>query len=371
MNNKLKSGLCIGLDFKGNLEDYINFINLTNAEIYKFNPAFNPQITLELSEYLHTNNITWIYDAKLGDVHHTNKEYAKYVFETLKADAVTLNPYVGFDALQPFFEYKDKTSFVLCKTTNKGSDFLQNVCYKKIIKHIKNKENLGIVFAGNKEEELINISKELKNNLILSPGIGAQGGKVIDKNNNIIYSVSRSIINSLSPRKSADIYRYKIDNDFLFSKIEKYIKKGKFLLSSGIESNFYVDLKSLSGDIELFDFITDLLAENIQSDAILGIASGSISYATAVALKTNKPFGYIRLKNKEYGTSKNIEGLNNKKIKSITIIEDVLTTGKSVKKAIQIAESHGFVVDKVICVVDRSSLNKNIKNVESLLRLYS
>ena len=75
----IKPGLCVGLD----TQDYERIINTVKADVFKVNPAFNPNSTKDIAKLLNDRNIPWIYDAKLGDVMHTNAYYAKYVFEEL------------------------------------------------------------------------------------------------------------------------------------------------------------------------------------------------------------------------------------------------------------------------------------------------
>jgi orotate phosphoribosyltransferase len=364
----IKPGLCVGLDFNASFEEYVKYIELVSADVYKVNPAFfNLKCIKEISLYFKENNIAWIYDAKFGDVTHTNQAYAEYVFEELDASAVTLNPFAGLDALEPFLSYKDKISFILCKTTNNQKNFLQESFQETLISFIKDRVNAGVVFAGNLSEELEVISKRLeKTNYILSPGIGAQGGAISKHFGNVIFSVSRSIRNSPSPKRTANLLQYKINNYYLLDRISDYIIEGDFTLSSGIKSKYYVDLKSLTKDVDLFEFITDLIASNVSADAILGIESGSISYATGAALKLRKPFGFVRKSKKHHGTGNLVEGIS---ATEVTIIEDVLTTGKSLESAIKNAESCGFIVKEVIVIVNRNK-NYNLKyNLKSLIYL--
>lgn len=366
MKNLIKPGLCIGLDFKASIEEYIAYIKLVDADVYKVNPAFTSGYVVQLANYFRENNIAWIYDAKLGDVPHTNVAYAEYVFETLGASGVTLNPFVGMQALEAFFRYQNKISFILCKTTNKSADIFQKSCRENIINYIKDRPNLGIVYAGNSGEELESISKKLNKNIILAPGIGAQGGKICNHSGNVLFSVSRSVYDSSSPKKTADLFKYKINNKFLLEKISDYILKGEFVLSSGQISNYYIDLKSLTRDIHLFDYLTDLLTVGLKTKAVLGIESGSISYATAVALKAKVPLGFVRTKERSHATKNYVEGVAPTEV---TIIEDVLTTGKSLENAIQLAERSGFVIKQVLVLVNRNPKYKSKYNIESLLTL--
>ena len=91
---------------------------------YKINMAFYEVLGKQGYEILEKtvdytpNDILVILDGKRNDIGNTAKKYAQSLFETLKADAVTINPYLGSDGIKPFLEYKDKCSFVLCRTSN-------------------------------------------------------------------------------------------------------------------------------------------------------------------------------------------------------------------------------------------------------------
>ena len=199
---QIKNKICVGLDLEDNtcLFKIYKIIEQTKkyAYCYKINPAFyldNIKVFNLIIDYLNTNNLKWIYDGKLGDVKHTNIKYSKHIYENLNAWGTTLNPYVGKESLEPFFDFKNKINFLLCRTTNNKSEFIQNHTYKKVYKmaeHLKS----GLVVPANKIDYLNDAIKNNPETLILSPGIGAQGGKILTNNKNIIYSISRSIINS-------------------------------------------------------------------------------------------------------------------------------------------------------------------------------
>ena len=207
--------LCIGLDLiNKQVEDYKKLIDATKAycDFYKLNPAFfnDPNIILEIAEYLNCLKLQWIYDGKIGDVLHTNKHYANYIYRVLNASGVTLNPFVGFDALAPFIEYGDKYNFILCKTSNFGSKLIQDFAWKQITSFAYT-SNSGLVVAGNNVSFLKQIRDFNPKSLILSPGIGAQGGAIEETIQNVIYSVSRSIINAEYPGSVAMKYRQNIN----------------------------------------------------------------------------------------------------------------------------------------------------------------
>ena len=77
----------------------------------------------------------------------------KYVYEDLGASGATLNPYVGLEALRPFFKYKGKTNFILCKTTNKEHWIAQRSSWRDVVDFVK-KEKQGLVFPSNSESLL-------------------------------------------------------------------------------------------------------------------------------------------------------------------------------------------------------------------------
>ncbi len=128
-----------------------------------------------------------ILDFKRGDIGSTAAYYAQEGFEVYGADAVTLNPYMGGDTLEPFTRYADKGVFVLCKTSNPGSDELQGLelasggplylhVARRAAESWNSGKNLGLVVGATYPEELAKVRAEAPGLPILVPGIGAQGG---------------------------------------------------------------------------------------------------------------------------------------------------------------------------------------------------
>lgn len=375
--------ICIGLDYPQEtpIEIYIRTIENIDADWFKLNPAFNPRMVERVAVELNKRNKKWIFDGKVGDVSHTNEYYAQYIYEVLGASGTTLNPYVGFESLVPFFEYQDKVNFILCKTTNKGSGVIQDKNWRKILDFVKETKS-GLVFPATLPEDLLEVSKDLGDDcLILSPGVGAQGGSAFYDLKNVIYSASRSIIFSEDPIGSFssiknNLYVDDLETSSLTEKImlNGMIKWGDFTLSSGLKSDFYIDLRKISSHPDLFYEVSHELSKLVKSrNLILGVESASISLATSVGFILNRPFGYVRKTHKEHGSKRLVEGIEPRR-KKITLIEDVITTGKSVLKAIESAEREGYIINQVIAVVERSSevrdtlLEKGI-SFESLIKI--
>ncbi|MHB1086529.1 MAG: orotidine-5'-phosphate decarboxylase [Minisyncoccota bacterium] len=127
-----------------------------------------------------------ILDAKRADIGNTNQGYAVSAFDHLGADAITVHPYFGAEALEPFFERTDKGIIVLCRSSNEGSGELQLLdvggepLYKIVAKHVAEKwnsrGNCSIMVGATYPDELREVRAIVGDMPILIPGIGAQGG---------------------------------------------------------------------------------------------------------------------------------------------------------------------------------------------------
>jgi orotidine-5'-phosphate decarboxylase len=165
--------------------------------------AFKPQIAyfaanraedqLEaLIDHIHAScpGVPVILDAKRGDMGSTSEQYAREVFERYKADAVTLQPYQGYDALSPFLAYRGKGALILCRTSNASGDELQALrvksdagdepLYLHVARLVAERWNTsgqcGLVVGATYPDELADVRRVAEDLPILVPGIGAQGG---------------------------------------------------------------------------------------------------------------------------------------------------------------------------------------------------
>lgn len=148
-------------------------------------------------------------------------------------------------------------------------------------------------------------------------------------------------------------------------KDNQVVKYGKFTLSSGRESSYYVDMKRAITDPIILNKIAELITELIADDKIdkvAGPALGAIPIVTAVSLESSIPMLMIRKSKKDYGTSELIEGdLEDDDV--VVVVEDVTTTGNSLIKAIQAVSSNGGMVKRAFVVVDREEgAIENLKN---------
>jgi orotidine-5'-phosphate decarboxylase len=128
-----------------------------------------------------------ILDAKRGDIGNTARMYARALYEVLKADAVTVSPYMGKDAVQPFLEYPDKCAFILCLTSNEGAkDFqlsrmegkpLYELVAEKVLSW-NEKNNCGLVVGATYPDQLKRLREIAPTLPFLIPGVGAQAGEI-------------------------------------------------------------------------------------------------------------------------------------------------------------------------------------------------
>jgi len=209
---KKKSFLCIGLDTDINkipkhlltsddpiFEFNKQIVDATHhfAVAYKPNLAFYESLgskgwdSLEKTvEYIRsvTNDIFIIADAKRGDIGNTSAMYAKTFFSTYNFDGVTLAPYMGYDTVSPFLDYKDKWSIILALTSNKSASDFQYIndangkpLFENVLKTAQawgTNDQIMFVVGATKAEALQGIRKIAPDNFLLVPGVGAQGGSL-------------------------------------------------------------------------------------------------------------------------------------------------------------------------------------------------
>jgi orotidine-5'-phosphate decarboxylase len=129
-------------------------------------------------------------DAKRGDIGNTARAYARAVFTNLNCDAATVNPYLGFDSIEPFLEYRDRGVFILCRTSNAGAEDFQSLRCEmpasgpcRLFEVVADKArqwntygNIGLVVGATCPDELKLIREAHPEIPLLIPGVGAQGG---------------------------------------------------------------------------------------------------------------------------------------------------------------------------------------------------
>ena len=181
------------------------------------------QSLIKTVHYIHTTypTIPIILDAKRADIGLTSEQYAREVFDVIGVDAVTVNPYLGLDALVPFLKRKDKGIIILCRTSNPGASDFQDLkvegtpLYVKIAERVVlwNKEygNCLMVVGATWPKELKKMREIARDMFFLIPGVGTQGGNLqktlefglTKEKSGLIINVSRAIIYASSVRIEA------------------------------------------------------------------------------------------------------------------------------------------------------------------------
>ena len=251
----MNSLLCIGLDPHPELlselsgDGVYRFCASVIEETADLAAAFKPNIAfferfgsegidvLKSIITLIPEDIPVILDAKRGDIASTANAYVDAVFQQLGVDAVTINPYLGYDSIVPFVEDPTKGVFVLCKTSNPGASDLQDLLVSSpsleekkaaytLYEHVawlvdewNQNDNMGIVVGATQVKSLEKVRALAPDLWILAPGIGAQGGNLEaalrvglrQDGMGMLLPVSRTIARAQNKRKTANSLRQQIN----------------------------------------------------------------------------------------------------------------------------------------------------------------
>lgn len=199
------SFLCVGLDPDLSLIDPNQVVRLNKMLVdatadlacaYKPNLAIYESLgddahktLLKTLDYIRREcpDVPIIGDAKRGDIALCGESYAKTMFEVYGFDAVTANPYMGEDALEPFLRHGDRGVFILCRTSNPNSGDLQDLrlesgkyLYEKVAELAEDawneNDNVGLVVGATYPEDIRRVRDICPDMTFLIPGVGAQGG---------------------------------------------------------------------------------------------------------------------------------------------------------------------------------------------------
>ena len=202
--------LCVGLDpdtarfpgaLQGRTDAVFEFCRAIIDATAPYACAFKPQIAYfaalaaedqlqAICDYLNQRypDIPIVLDAKRGDIGATAEQYAREAFERYKADAVTVNPYLGFDSIEPYLQWTDKGVIVLCRTSNPGGSDLQflQVDGKPLYQHVARlvaqqwnaNGQCALVVGATFPQEIAAVRDIVGEMPLLVPGIGAQGGDI-------------------------------------------------------------------------------------------------------------------------------------------------------------------------------------------------
>jgi orotidine-5'-phosphate decarboxylase len=198
-----------------------------NASFFEALGAAGPAVLHDVIQHVHQTapDVPVIVDAKRADIASSNRGSVEYLFEYLGADATTVHPYLGGEALRPFLDYRSKGIFVLCRTSNPGAGELQDLLVggEPLFLHLaglvraewNRNSNCGLVVGATYPNELATVRSRAEDLPLLIPGIGAQGGEVeatvraaCHRHKLLAFiNISRSVIYASSGRDFADAAR--------------------------------------------------------------------------------------------------------------------------------------------------------------------
>jgi uridine monophosphate synthetase len=335
------------------------------------------------------DGIPVLLDAKRGDIGSTAGAYAQAAFETLGAGAVTVNPFLGGDAIAPFLKDAKKAAFILCKTSNPGSADLQDVALEGTPLYLRVAElgrqwntnsNVGLVVGATFPSELSAVRAAAPDLWILAPGIGAQGGKLQaavraglrEDGLGLLVPISRGISQAADPATSAKEFRDAINTTranplatkpFRYAKLADDLLRlgcvifGEFTLKSGKQSPIYIDLRRLVGDPAALARAATAYAgllRPLRFDRLAALPYAALPIGTAVSLQGGWPLVYPRKEAKEYGTKAAIEGIYQTD-ETVAVIDDLVTTGESKFEALEKLQAAGLRVTDIVVLINRGA----------------
>jgi len=344
-------------------------------------------------------HIPIILDAKHGDL-NSSTVLARTVFEEWQVDAITLSPYSGQDHIAPFLVYPSKAVFVLCCTSNPAARAVQEYpttespLYLHIVKESKTwgtPEQLGLEVGTTVPDVLARIRAIAPERVILARSIWTEGANFTNilaaglnaNGDGLLIPVPQDMLANDHPALAIQSLREEVNQarmqivregstcsvwlpDICLLNQHPYqdlilqlydigcILFGNFVQASGATFPYYVDLRKIISNPQIFHQILSAYADilkDLSFDRIAGIPYGSLPTATGLALRLNCPMIFPRKEVKAHGTRRLIEG-NFHPGETVLVVDDILISGKSVMEGAAKLKSAGLNVHDIVVFMD-------------------
>jgi uridine monophosphate synthetase len=344
-----------------------------------------------------------IIDSKHGDL-NSSSALAHYLFKELGADAVTLSPLAGQDIAAPFLLYPGKAVVMTCHSSNQAARVIQHhpdesdPLYVRIVRETQlwaTPDQLLLEVGTSDPEVLARVRQEAPERFLilrslwgeeerleamLQAGLSAAAdGLLLPLPQNLLveddmasraealkHTITRKREQWLANAEQRDANACVLwlpDSEPTADPLESLIVDlfdigcllfGDYVQASGAVFNYYVDLRQIISDPNLFHRVLHAYADQLDGldfDRIAGIPYGSLPTATGLSLQLHKPLIYPRKEVKAHGARRLIEGDFDEGDR-VVVVDDILITGGSVLEGIAKLESSGLVVQDVVVFID-------------------
>jgi uridine monophosphate synthetase len=364
------------------------------------------ELLLEVRDLV-PRDLPLIIDAKHGDL-NSSTALAHYLFKDLGVDAVTLSPLAGQDIAAPFLLYADKAVVITCRSSNPAAKRIQyhpsegDPLFLQIVRECQlwgtpdqlllevgtsdptvlgqvrqaapervlmlrsiwsEEERLDGLLEAGLNDAADGLLLPLPQNLLVEDDLGEQAaalkGLINRRRERWLSQHPRAEGNScaiwVADPSSDSQQASEPDSQLIVDLFDiGCLLFGEYVQASGAVFNYYVDLRQIISDPNLFHRVLHSYAsllEGLRFDRIAGIPYGSLPTATGLSLALHKPLIYPRKEVKAHGARRLIEGDFNEGDR-VVVVDDILITGGSVLEGISKLESSGLVVEDVVVFID-------------------